>query len=708
MKIDIKEADVESNITFGDTIEMGISQDGIQHLMSTLTNLYNDPQLAVIREYYTNGLDSHVEAGQTQPVDVYLPTRDNPMYVVRDYGIGMSVNDIKTIYSKYGASTKRNTNDQVGAYGLGCKSALTDAEQFTLTAVKDGIKVTAIIGKAASGANTIDILSPRNVDEGNGVTVTIPVKEVSSFNTKALDFFRFSDPSKVRINGHAPESVLANSDFLYTDSEGTKIYTQKNTGWRNPTFKVIMGDVPYEFSVDEAEQVVRRIKTKFDINQSKLSAYFVVPIGAVDLTPSREGLRYTDKTKALVDKVFGLYIEHIRAAAYAEIDATEKRHEVYGVITKWANILDKETTLWKGEKVLWEYMSPVEFKTVYRNGMDSTHSDTRHLNLRNKVTIVYGRETSRYKSVSMYLTPYMASKDTDHGNFYFIEDKAPLSSKWITENELIEFVHADTLVAEAKEQRKKDRAALKGQLVKSNKYAYIVMDIKNEGKLSAIPYDLIEEGTPYLNVSDFYRSLDKHYGNYFNGKRTLSAQGKIEHTTNKKVAAAFSKFSDADQVIIIGGTLKKSALESRVKLTYNILDDIKKTVQATFAHVPQNVRDIAALKNTNLNSLLTKIKTAGLEGEIKDRDVRRLINPKKKARLTYEKLMSYETNLSVIEPNSGKSGSQIPVHSDMVSNTSSKYPLLSVTSIYNLGNTELKHFITYMNAVHDESLTPTP
>ena len=131
MKIDIKEADVESNITFGEAIEMGISQDGIQHLMSTLTNLYNDPQLAVIREYYTNGLDSHVEAGQTKPVDVYLPTRDNPMYVVRDYGIGMSVDDIKTIYSKYGASTKRGTNTQVGAYGLGCKSALTDAEQFT-------------------------------------------------------------------------------------------------------------------------------------------------------------------------------------------------------------------------------------------------------------------------------------------------------------------------------------------------------------------------------------------------------------------------------------------------------------------------------------------------------------------------------------------------------------------------------------------------
>jgi len=48
------------------------------------------------------------------------------------------------VYARYGASTKRGTNDQVGAFGLGCKSAFTLGQQFVVTAVKDGQRTVAL------------------------------------------------------------------------------------------------------------------------------------------------------------------------------------------------------------------------------------------------------------------------------------------------------------------------------------------------------------------------------------------------------------------------------------------------------------------------------------------------------------------------------------------------------------------------------------
>ena len=47
------------------------------------------------------------------------------------------VEDIHSIYSQYGESTKRGTNAQNGMLGLGCKSALTYTNQFTMKLSED-------------------------------------------------------------------------------------------------------------------------------------------------------------------------------------------------------------------------------------------------------------------------------------------------------------------------------------------------------------------------------------------------------------------------------------------------------------------------------------------------------------------------------------------------------------------------------------------
>ena len=102
---------------------MTIDPSGMAHVMAILTNLYANAPLAVLREYATNARDSHVAAGSDRPIEVDLPTDLNPSLVIRDFGVGLSEQEIIDVYARYGASTKRDTDDQVGAFGLGWRLA---------------------------------------------------------------------------------------------------------------------------------------------------------------------------------------------------------------------------------------------------------------------------------------------------------------------------------------------------------------------------------------------------------------------------------------------------------------------------------------------------------------------------------------------------------------------------------------------------------
>ena len=53
--------DIHHDGTLGDEdrTKMTFDENSIAHLMSVLTDLYSDKELAVIREYSTNALDAH-------------------------------------------------------------------------------------------------------------------------------------------------------------------------------------------------------------------------------------------------------------------------------------------------------------------------------------------------------------------------------------------------------------------------------------------------------------------------------------------------------------------------------------------------------------------------------------------------------------------------------------------------------------------------
>jgi len=182
--------DVSAQVqTTGFSIE--VNESMFQMLTS---NVYNDPVLAVIREWSTNACDACLEAGVEVKFDVHLPTLEEPSFSVRDFGTGLAPEDIVGLFSNLGASTKRNSNAYNGTLGIGRMAGLAVSNAFTVESfykgtlhsyaisMQNGVPVTLHMGNAPT-------------DEPNGLRLAVSVDfdDISDYLKKAGYLYKYFD-----------------------------------------------------------------------------------------------------------------------------------------------------------------------------------------------------------------------------------------------------------------------------------------------------------------------------------------------------------------------------------------------------------------------------------------------------------------------------------------------------------------------------------
>lgn len=346
--------EVENNIDADSTGQFSVDENSLAKIMSVLTNLYTDPEGAVVREYLTNALDSQIEAQEAdpnyvwRPIEVTTPSRFSKNYVVRDFGIGMSVDDIKDIYSKYGKSTKETSNSVTGMLGLGSKCALTYTGQFTITGYKNGVRCRAIVSKNEENIPIFQIVDTRATDEPNGVEISVPVRDANSFSTKTAEFLRWWKPGQVLVDGASPEphgyTLVSDDKMEFTINKQTvkskvEIYSPLEAGaygYRNRRSYIVMGNVPYYVNPEYISD---------DLNAAGCSFVAYVPMGSVSFPPNREELLYYPDTKRVITNISTALLGKIVTMKKNAIENAPSKADAYGLYMGLTDLFTKHSNM---------------------------------------------------------------------------------------------------------------------------------------------------------------------------------------------------------------------------------------------------------------------------------------------------------------------------------------------------------------------------
>lgn len=280
----------------------GVAQDGefgivFNAKMAKILSdgLYSDKIGSIIRELCCNAIDSHVEAGcPDRPIEVHLPNQLEPWFHVRDFGVGLNNQQVTEIYTKYGASTKTNSDDFIGQLGLGSKSPFAYVDAFDVTAVRDGVCGHYSMYRNEKGMPSVALLAESSTSEPAGVTVKMPVRlqDMREFVNKAQLVFQWFDVQPT-VLGAANFSVNKPKMF-WSGNKWALRECENRYGSRNPSV-AIMGRVAYPINTSSLGKVSAAVK-EFLTCQAVLH----FDIGQLEVAASREALGYDARTQAAV------------------------------------------------------------------------------------------------------------------------------------------------------------------------------------------------------------------------------------------------------------------------------------------------------------------------------------------------------------------------------------------------------------------------
>lgn len=272
------------------SVKMEIDADSHVFIMQMLSKFYSDAIGSLIRETASNALDSSKLAGTDLPIIVSLCSSSNGGYEfsVEDFGVGIDETDVAKIISKYGKSTKRDSNVQLGAFGLGFKSPMAYTTSFYFIGRKDGIERKWMMYESEEEGNKIDLLYQSETTEKNGVKVIVPIKrfDVGDFYAKIQEQLCYFENVYFNIdyNGGISNSF---SIFRTEDFQVSEICNDRN-------MHICLGDVYY--SIDWTKLGISAIHVPIGLRFGLEDGIFP--------TPNREAIRLSVQAKQIIlDKI---------------------------------------------------------------------------------------------------------------------------------------------------------------------------------------------------------------------------------------------------------------------------------------------------------------------------------------------------------------------------------------------------------------------
>lgn len=287
-----------------------------------IDGIYEDKILAACREPLFNAVDAHTEAGcRDKPIILHSPTDLEPWYSVKDGGIGMDFDMVTQTFMMLGSSTKRESNELIGAKGIGSKAPFTVTDMFSVISIKDGTKTVYSVHKDQGIPEVVPLHESKTLEE-NGVEIKFNVDptETEKYRRAIISCLRYAK-FPYEINDPFVTSSIRDRtypvQYTFKDEESGWMLEMYSSVSNNADSVVVMGQQPY--------------KSKFLSNNSEWPLMMVsIPIGDCDVNPGRE---WTIEGKN--DRGFE---ERLKTFVQTALD--RRGEEIYHELRKLSNLAD--------------------------------------------------------------------------------------------------------------------------------------------------------------------------------------------------------------------------------------------------------------------------------------------------------------------------------------------------------------------------------
>jgi hypothetical protein len=614
MMLDTPEITVTSTMATSNARQMTIDPESLKYIISSLTDIYQDGVLACIREYSANARDSHETAGQKRPIEVTLPSAFNPNFQVKDYGLGLNYDDLYKYCGQYGASTKRKSNDTIGAFGLGFKSALTLVPQFSIISVKDGLKHFGTVTRGEDTVGVLDVISTVPTDEPDGFEVNIPAGKGNEFLARANEFFMTWKPGTVLVNGKEPKSF--HSDDFEKVGELGYIANSRNSTNRGSSFTVVMGGIGYKLAMswDLRREMFGDKERPFGYSSIVLN----VPLGEVELVPNREALKLTDKTKNAVKKYLANLLEEFSKQVNEKITNAPTRMDALRELENFGFAFNRSETKWKGELIP-NHISTAATQYSYSNGRRAKYPMTKanitvsSMAKKDSTIFVETARTSGDNSLALrHIASYAKSKAFQLAKVY-VGTLGEEINPWVQEMINAEFVHVvkvEDMIDAAKTYNKENRVVRSASGMPRDTLTYPVAMVTENG-ISIEPLTATELDA--LTGKVYYLHEDRSRGD-------VSSRAFEDYTRSNTIKSVLRVLGKDSKVILVAANRKVSSLESRLKSVKisNVLSALKEQIEKNLK------RDFSAhdrlghyIRSIGSNSVTTAISSLA-KAEVKD------------------------------------------------------------------------------------------
>lgn len=281
--------------------------------------MYSNAVSAICREVSCNARDAHREVGKHDlPITIHLPTKFEPFFKVKDQGPGISPERMD-IFTKYGASTKRDSNDQTGGFGLGAKTPFAYSDAFNIVTVTDGIKrtYTAQIDETRKGK--MFLLNEQPTDESNGTEIILEV-EPKDFE----EFERWTHHStkhwKVKPNLQGGSIVYRElrSKAVKSGDSWFLVKDNDDNGEGSGHLRAIIDGIEYPINTSNFKS--KDWQSRDAIFSSKNVLFMEFATGSCSLSPNREQLGMDNDTQNELIAMFNKVNQELAAQVQVAVN----------------------------------------------------------------------------------------------------------------------------------------------------------------------------------------------------------------------------------------------------------------------------------------------------------------------------------------------------------------------------------------------------